>query len=361
MDIILRDEKGRFKKGFISVTKKIIGKDKLIDLSLDKKKSVRWQENDIEFLRNNINKMSNSELSKSLSKSINSIANKLNELKIRRGQANIPINKVEEQIILGSILGDASILYKKDSTNPCFRESHSIKQKEYLLWKFRLIKSLNIHIFESTRKNGIKEINMASNQYHNFKLYRNLFYPNNKKIVNEEILKLIDVLGLAVWFLDDGHYIYPQKSISIATLGFSKEENEIIIKWFKIKWKIDCRLWRDKDKYRLLFNATNTNKFLRLIVPELEKHNLPNSMKYKFGHLHESNLTKIFEAIRKKNLRRRNEINRKKDRIRQRLWRAKNPSYIRDYMRKYRENPINRKRINTNWRKNYYKNKKIVG
>lgn len=46
-------------------------------------------------------------------------------------------NKVE-QIILGSMFGDA-FLKKYKSSNVAFIETHSIKQKDYLLWKKELL------------------------------------------------------------------------------------------------------------------------------------------------------------------------------------------------------------------------------
>ena len=43
------------------------------------------------------------------------------------------LSKIEEQIIIGSILGDGCLVGNK--RNPKFKENHSIKQEEYLRWK----------------------------------------------------------------------------------------------------------------------------------------------------------------------------------------------------------------------------------
>lgn len=38
-------------------------------------------------------------------------------------------------ILLGSILGDGSLKIRKGCKNAAFQEKHSMKQKEYLMWK----------------------------------------------------------------------------------------------------------------------------------------------------------------------------------------------------------------------------------
>ncbi len=46
---------------------------------------------------------------------------------------------IKKQILLGSILGDGCIYYRKRKNCPeiNFIETHSLKQKKYLLWKNR--------------------------------------------------------------------------------------------------------------------------------------------------------------------------------------------------------------------------------
>ncbi len=51
------------------------------------------------------------------------------------------LSKVQKQLILGSVLGDG---YMRKKTNTHLQISHSIKQKEYVDWKFHILKNLVI-------------------------------------------------------------------------------------------------------------------------------------------------------------------------------------------------------------------------
>ena len=113
-----------------------------------------------------------------------------------------------------------------------------------------------------------------------FKDYRELFYPNGKKIVTREILDKLDPLGLAVWYLDDGSYDYSHKRLNIATNGFTLIENKIIHQYFKEKWNIDCKIQKAKTHYYIRFNKEYTNKFIELIKTHIMQ--IP-SMTYKIG------------------------------------------------------------------------------
>lgn len=66
----------------------------------------------------------------------------------------ILFSKEQEQVILGSILGDASI--KTQSKNQySFSDEHSAKQKEYILWKNKILQ-INIQKKEYQIKNKDK-------------------------------------------------------------------------------------------------------------------------------------------------------------------------------------------------------------
>lgn len=54
-----------------------------------------------------------------------------------------------EQVIIGSILGDGSLRKRGINCNTMFIEGHGIKQKEYLLWKAKILNFfLNIKTLE---------------------------------------------------------------------------------------------------------------------------------------------------------------------------------------------------------------------
>ena len=72
----------------------------------------------------------------------NSCANKISKfLRFKEVLKPIIINEETEQVLLGSLLGDAHLHKSSDyeNSNAYFTESHSIKQSDYLLWKTRYL------------------------------------------------------------------------------------------------------------------------------------------------------------------------------------------------------------------------------
>ncbi len=238
------------------------------------------------------------------------IINKIYNSKV--AEVNKVINKKidlkSEQVLIGSLLGDGTLQLPKKGINASFKEIHSIKQKDYLLWKKEMLK------FFDPKTSEYKILDKRTNKhYHSIILwtkvhsilteYQRSLYINNKKSIKKHILEKIGPLALAVWYCDDGSFGYINQNGKIATY-LTYEENILIVKFLKEKFNINCTINKDKKHYHLYFNVKEIMKFLRLI-----KGYVPECMNYKLGPLIGSNINKIKEE----NLKRR-----ERDRIRHR-------------------------------------------
>lgn len=261
---------------------------------------------------------------------------------------NLVFNKEQEQILLGSLLGDGCInLSKTNYFRYRYSEKHSFKQEAYLLWKNSY---LNFKLDYNNEECRIRKSNLS------FKYYKELFYPTGKKIVTRGILNKLELLGLAIWYCDDGSYNYKGKSIEISTQSFGLNGNKIIQRWFKEKWRINSKITikRFKKKetfisgikiknhksfyYYLRFNVENTKKFIELIKPYVMQ--IP-SMIYKIG----------LDEVRRTNA-----INKSKKTRRE--YQIKNQLKIKKQRkRRYLKN---KKKINKKCREYYLKNRNIV-
>lgn len=224
------------------------------------------------------------------------------------------------------MLGDMHC--QKERLNSNIQETHSIKQKDYLLWKYSLLKKyLNLKlslIKKSLLKDKNKiyirkpQIRFRSTVSEELNIYHNLFYKNKIKVVNENILDQLDVLGLSIWYCDDGYYDPENRTSQIHTEGFSIKENEIIKNWFKTKWGMNVNFKKDPSKKRvsLRFPVKETDKFLKLISKEI--YNLPQSMWYKLGHIWGGNINIINKAKLNKIKRNKEYHKRKETKIRAR-------------------------------------------
>lgn len=123
-------------------------------------------------------------------------------------------NKELEQLIIGSMLGDGYLTKQPENKyNSRLSIAHSIKQKEYIEWKWNILNNIDLagklcynKIFNKRYINGyIEEYRFRSRANLIFTNYRNIFYPNNKKVLDFTVISKIDQMGLSIWLLDDMH------------------------------------------------------------------------------------------------------------------------------------------------------------
>ena len=223
---------------------------------------------------------------------------------------------LQNGIILGGLLGDMHIQKNHKALNGngncrlCF--SHSIKQKEYLLWKHKALldpfckKTQSVHldrrkdkndksisyVFYTERRGEFNDMHskwyMPTALYPSFRGFSNPF--TFVKTVPFDLHKtLTDPLAVAVWYLDDGTKRTDAESCRIATQSFSEEGNSIIqsclLDNFNIRSSIES--WgRDKKgntTYQIAILSSKRSgsydNFRDLLYPIVEAH-IP-SMLYK--------------------------------------------------------------------------------
>jgi len=185
-------------------------------------------------------------------------------------------------LIIGMLLGDGTI-----SNNYVFKLSHGYKQKEYLEWKINLLNENGI------KNNGLKEYistcgyNLGSKVYYSqlsvipfIKVLRRVIYKPIKNYANRKLLNRLDTLGLAIWYMDDGHINIRKTEdkvhgfyIKIATCLY-KEQNQVIIDYFKEVWDISFYQFKEgkpgKNTYSLCCGTQEGIKFIELIKPYVE-------------------------------------------------------------------------------------------
>jgi len=209
-----------------------------------------------------------------------------------------------EQVLIGSILGDGSI-----NKHGAYQETHCEKQKDYLFWKRKILKKefkINMRYKIIDKKNRDNPNYWTKqNQYLLYtrvspllKEYRELCYPDGKKIVSDEFIKRIGKLAIVVWYFDDGSYGVYKNGIQIHSLCFSLEENQKLQRMLKDKFGLNfhihcCRSRKTKYPYYLACNGKDTDRFLAFIKENALY--IPKSMTYKMGKLHKGNLKWIEE------------------------------------------------------------------
>jgi hypothetical protein len=238
-----------------------------------------WKKEEVEYLKNNFPSLSDNKISKNIHKSSNALRIKASRLGLKKESSiyrnNLELNEIEEQVVVGGLLGDSYCHIKRPkSVNANLEWAHGSNQIDYAYWKSELLNRLKFNV----RNTKLNTLHFTSKNYKCLNDYHQLFYPNGKKVVNQQILDKIDKLGLLIWYLDDGSYHKRDKTISLYTNCFSLFEQNEMKEWFKTKWGITCNIHRVKEnQYCLYFPVKETKKLILLF----KEFNIPDCMKYK--------------------------------------------------------------------------------
>jgi hypothetical protein len=194
-----------------------------------------------------------------------------------------------DSAIYAMILGDGCVQVGK-GINCTFKIGHSIKQKEYLLWKNEIVKQIGT---VTTRLWGYEKQNayyLETNARKYFTKLERIFYSNRTKVVSKKILDKLTDLSLAIWHMDDGYISYNTSGTPYGELcvdQFPLEKVELIQQWFQKKFKMNVGIrqlrylsgkYAGKVAYRITFNKENCKKLSEIIKPYV---NQVNCMKYK--------------------------------------------------------------------------------
>lgn len=188
-------------------------------------------------------------------------------------------NKDSRNLLIGMLLGDGTI-----SNNYVFKIAHAERYKDYVEWKIKQLNNRGI------KNNGLKNyiktkgFNAGVPVYYTqlnivpfIKVLRKVVYKQKKIIGNRKLLNRLDTLGIAIWYMDDGH-INIRKSKNGKIHGFyikistcePKEEVQVIIDYFKEIWNINFYMFHEGKKensYSLCCGTKEGLKFIELVKP----------------------------------------------------------------------------------------------
>lgn len=185
------------------------------------------------------------------------------------------LTKLQKSFLIGTLLGDGYIRQIKGRRNAFLEINHSITQKEYVEWKYKLLKNLTKSGPKARRGKGSRvAYRFFTKQHSEFTKMMNLFYKDRKKCIPDLVL---DPISLAVWFMDDGSKC-GQSNIYLNTQQFSIDDQYKLLNMLNTIG-LKATLNKDKKYYRIRFASSSIPKLFGII----EKHIIP-SMKYKLGY-----------------------------------------------------------------------------
>lgn len=193
----------------------------------------------------------------------------------------VVINYEQEQIILGTLLGDAGL--SRPRINSALQIKHCEKDKDYVFWKYQ--KLFSTGLFKNPPKPVItmKLIKPHANWFIKscrdpiLTEYRQLFYPNGKKIVPTEVLNKLGPLGLAVWYMDDGsygHYTNPESGsryeiVRLQMGDFNLEDVTKTRDWLQNRFGIGLNINGRRSHSLVRVKREEVSKFLEIVQPHI--------------------------------------------------------------------------------------------
>ena len=183
------------------------------------------------------------------------------------------LTQEQKALIIGTILGDGYLRIIPRRNNAFLEVNHSINQKDYVDWKYRILKSIVKSGPRLRKGNGHR---IACRFYTRSmseitQLFRT-FYQNGKKVIPENLN--LEPLGLAVWFMDDGSR--SRNSLYINSQQFNLGDQIKLQKLLLDRFGIRSTLNKDKIYQRIRIVTEDAKKLCDLI-----RDFVPKSMKYK--------------------------------------------------------------------------------
>lgn len=184
------------------------------------------------------------------------------------------LTQFQKSVIIGSILGDGYLRIVPKRKNAFLEINHSFNQKDYVDWKYLVLKDVSASPPKMRRGNGHQRIayRFYTKQSSILTAIYRRFYQNGKKTIPQNIT--LDPISLAVWFMDDGSKCR-KSDVYLNTQKFNADEQKILIHSLR-KLGLEAAINKDKIYFRLRFRKSSLPKLEKI----LQKNIIP-SMKYK--------------------------------------------------------------------------------
>ena len=197
--------------------------------------------------------------------------------------AEMQLTTKQEQILIGSLLGDACI--EKNGLHYRIKFDHSTSQENYLLWKYEKLEGFSTtpvvcNALDLRTSKIYTHARFNTKSIKTFDRFYQMFYPDKRKHIPQNIIKLLtSPIALTVWYLDDGAKRTDCNALRIHTNCYPKSEQEVLIKMLQQNFGISAKLHKvHNDEYVIYIPSNESKQFCKIIEPLVNE--IP-SMRYK--------------------------------------------------------------------------------
>jgi len=168
----------------------------------------------------------------------------------------------QRSLIVGSLLGDGSMRCK---TNALLEVNHSVAQRSYVDWKYRIVASLVATPPKARAGNGGRvAYRFVTRSLPCLTAYYRSFYPAGRKVIPD--LELTP-LGLAVWLMDDGSR--SRTAVYLNTQQFGLADQHKLVGILERDFGIRATLNRDRSYFRIRVAVDSVPTLRAVVRPHL--------------------------------------------------------------------------------------------
>lgn len=212
---------------------------------------------------------------------------------IEKYKAQLKLNNEQKEVLIGILLGDATLETQNGGRTYRMKIEHSFKQRSYVEHLYRMFKDWVLtepRIREVTLPNGktYKNILFSTLGHRNFRFYAHQFYRDRNKVVPKLIYKWLTPKAVAYWFMDDGSAKSKQsKAVIFNTQGYGKKDVGRLVRILETKFCLEAKPRKQKEGNQIYISGRSFEKFRILVLP----HILPE-MQYKLPEARRTYLPK---------------------------------------------------------------------
>lgn len=204
---------------------------------------------------------------------------------IKAYKKNLKITSRQQEILMGTLLGDAHLETQDKGRTFRLKIEHSIKQKDYVDWLYQEFKELT-RTPPQARKRYVK-LRTVEGVYGKYwfntlsigplRFYAQQFYQDGEKVAPRLIHRWLTPLALAVWFMDDGSIkSHEHRTVLLNTHSFDVVSLKRLQKTLQEKFGVLTKLRKQREGTQIYILSETVDKFLNFIEPYI----IP-SMRYK--------------------------------------------------------------------------------
>ncbi len=172
------------------------------------------------------------------------------------------ITDKQKMLIMAGVLGDGHICARKNE--PMYIESHANNQKDYLFWKYEILKDICKHppTFYDSKIRHMNNKDYMCQPYYKFNTRILDDIGNIRSMSKSDIIELLDEFGLALFFLDDAYRSKTNWVLCVAS--FADDEKQLFIDMCNERFDLIGKL--QKDVNYISFTSDSSKRIDSIIL-----------------------------------------------------------------------------------------------